>query len=208
MDKIPFNVKHPIINKIFGFFILLVLIGIGFAFLYFVVFVGIAKTVNLIKETLSKLDAVVVVALITGSVSLLGVIISSIIAKVIDYKRTRREYLAQKREGPYGEFVEVYYKLSQNKDGKYTEKETIDDISSFSKQLILYGSRPVVKNWVKFRKNGAKPDMAEENLFIMEKIMNAMRKDLGVKKVKEGEILAFNVNDIDEAMKKRKNRKK
>ena len=46
----------------------------------------------------STLDAVVVVALITGTVSIIGVIISFVFAKVIEYKQKRQEYLTQKRK--------------------------------------------------------------------------------------------------------------
>ena len=40
------------------------------------------------------------------------------------------------------------------------------------------------------------------NLFLMEDIMNEMRKDLGMKKVKKGNLLAFFVNDIKSILKK------
>jgi len=63
---------------------------------------------------ISKQDAVVIVALITGTVSLIGVIISSVVSKVIDYRKNCQEYLAQKREKPYGEFVDMVYKIQQN----------------------------------------------------------------------------------------------
>lgn len=84
----------------------------------------------------------------------------------------------------------------------------INDMNQFSKQLTLYGSKDVVRKWVQFRKNGADPSKGEDNIFVLEKIMNSMRKDLGVKKLKEGELLSLNINDIDETMNKRKNRKK
>ena len=38
----------------------------------------------------------------------------------------------------------------------------------------------------------------------MEAIMNEMRKDLGLKKVKKGNLLAFFVNDIKEVLKVKK----
>ena len=41
-----------------------------------------------------------------------------------------------------------------------------------------------------------------DNLFLMEDIMNEMRKDLGMKKVKKGNLLAFFVNDIKSILKK------
>ena len=78
----------------------------------------------------------------------------------------------------------------------------IEDLSKFSRQITLWGSSKVVKKWVKFRENGANPKTAGENLFLMEEIMNEMRKDLGLQKVKKGELLAFFINDIKTAMKK------
>lgn len=162
--------------------------------------------IDWISSVASKLDAVVIVALITGAVSITGVIISSIVAKVIDFRKNRQDYLAKKREEPYGEFVDMVYKIQQNpKNGNmYTEKMMIEDISKFSKQITLWGSSRVVNKWVKFRENGANPGAGMDNIFLMEEIMNEMRKDLGMKKVKKGNLLAFFVNDIKKVMKAKK----
>ena len=204
-DNRPFAERHPKWNLTIGVIILLVLAGlagyISFEIVYYIG-IGIYEIITLLSSAVSKLDAVVIVALITGAVSITGVIISSIISKSIDYKRTRREYLAQKREAPYGEFVDMVYKLQENskKPNSYTTEQMVADISRFSKQITLWGSPKVVKNWVKFRENGANPKVAQENLFVLESIMNEMRKDLGLKKVKKGNLLAFFINDIKEAM--------
>lgn len=209
-NKIPFKERHPKLNVLFSFLFLLFLLAIALIALYYIFIAlkyGINKFVDWLSTLSSKLDAVVIVALITGSVSIIGVIISSIVSKTIEYKKSRREYLSQKREEPYGEFVEMYYRISNLKNNPYSEKEMISDISKFSKQLTLYGSKSVVRRWVEFRKNGSDPKKAVDNIFIMEKIMNSMRKDLGVKKLKEGELLSLNINDIDEVLKKRKNKK-
>lgn len=154
----------------------------------------------------SKLDAVIIVALITGCVSIVGVLISSIIAKRIDYKRSRQEYLAKKREEPYGQFVDMVYKIQQNskKPNSYTEAQMLADLSVFSKQITLWGSSKVVKKWVQFRENSANPELARKNLLVLEDIMNEMRKDLGLKRTKKGNLLAFFVNDIKQAIKSMK----
>ena len=98
----------------------------------------------------------------------------------------------------------MVYKVQQNtkKPGSYTEKQMIEDLSKFSRKITLWGSPNVVKKWVKFRENGANPDAAQENLFVMESIMNEMRKDLGLRKTKKGNLLAFFINDIKDALKK------
>ena len=100
----------------------------------------------------------------------------------------------------------MIYKIQQNikNSGSYTEEMMLEDLSKFSRQITLWGSSKVVKKWVKFRENGPKPDMGTDNLFLMEEIMNEMRKDLGLKKVKKGNLLAFFVNDIKEVIKIKK----
>ena len=157
-----------------------------------------------LTEIASKLDAVIIVALITGVVSIIGVIISSIFAKIVDYRKSRKEYLTQKREKPYGEFVEMIYKVQKNVKvpGIYSEKQMLEDLSKFSKQITLWGSSEVINKWIEFRENGTDPEKANNNLFLMEEIMNEMRKDLGLKKVKKGNLLGFFVNDIKSVLKK------
>ena len=186
-DNRSFTEKHPHWNFIIVLLLLLIMVACGLLLVYYVIkYIGleITKFADWLSSIASKLDAVVIVALITGAVSITGVIISSIVAKSIDYKKARRAYLAQKREEHYGEFVEMVYKIQQNikKPNSYTDEQMISDISKFSKQITLWGSRKVANKWVKFRENGANPNASQKNLFVLEDIMNEMRKDLGVKK--------------------------
>lgn len=86
----------------------------------------------------------------------------------------------------------------------YTEAQMLEDLSQFSKQITLWGSSRVVNKWVKFRENGTNPELAQKNLLLLEDIMNEMRKDLGLRKTKKGNLLAFFVNDIKKAIKSMK----
>lgn len=193
-----FPQRHPKIKKLLELFLLLLVPSIGLCLLLIVL--NYVKTFVLwLVSALSKVDAVIVVALITGSVSILGVVISSVIGKRIEYKKSRNEYLAQKREKPYGDFVEMVYKLQKNikSPNSYSQKEMISDMSNFSRELTLWGSPKVAKKWNEFRVNGANPDKATENIFVLEEIMNEMRKDIGTKRIKKGGLLSFFVNDID-----------
>lgn len=207
-NKQSFSQRHPKWNFFIGLMLLLIIvaiIGVAAYFIIKMIFSGIEKIVNWLASLSSSLDAVVVVALITGAVSIIGVIISSIFAKTIEYKHKRQEYLTQKREESYGEFVEMVYKLQKNgKNGfTYTQEEMIDDLSKFSRKITLWGSSKVVNKWVQFRENGSNPESAKDNIFLLEEIMNEMRKDLGIKKVKKGNLLAFFVNDIKQSMKRK-----
>lgn len=205
-DNRPFSERHPKLSIFYG---LLLLFGMGaLAVLAIDTLLALINRaadefIHLLTKVVNNLDAVVIVALITGAVSIVGVIISSIVAKIIEYKKNRQAYLAQKREAPYGQFVDMVYKIQTNTKNKnsYSEKEMLADLSKFSKEITLWGSPNVVNKWVQFRENCTNPEDGKKNLFLLEEIMNEMRKDLGLRKVKKGNLLAFFVNDIKQAMK-------
>ncbi len=196
-EKQSFEAKHPKLNMLLGFLFIFI---IGYVAIYAIV--KIVKTGIEVLQIISGFDAVIIVALITGIVSIFTVLIT----KVIEYKNNRQDYLSKKREEPYGEFVDMVYKIQQNSENniEYTEEEMAKDLSKFSKQITLWGSPRVVKKWVKFRGNGTKPEAAMDNLFLLEEIMNDMRKDLGVHKVDKGNLLGFFINDIKQIMKTNK----
>lgn len=200
-NKKSITKRHQRFNTIIGLVLLIIVVG-GIAFsIYFVLkkFFGlIASFIKWIEALSNTLDAVVIVALITGTVSIIGVIISSIVAKYIEHKHRRMEYLTQKREKSYGEFVEMIYKIQKNgKNGfEYTQVEMLDDLSKFSREITLWGSSKIVRKWGKFRESSNNTQQVTQNLFILEDIMNEMRKDLGLKKVKKTNLLAFFINDI------------
>ena len=186
---------------------LLILAIIGYVIVWLLgLFIGyVGSFVN----RLSNMDAVVIVALITGSVSILGVVISSIVSKIIEYRQNTKRYLYEKKEEPYSEFIEMVYKMQKNvKENKeYNEKEMLDDIFSFSKKLTLWGSSKVIRKWLAFRKiSQEQNDNLTDNLFILEEIIFEIRKDMGQKKnsLKQGDILAFFVNDIKDYLPKDK----
>lgn len=203
--KRSFSERHPVLNFLLSLLRFFIILAVT---LWTLQYAGnqVKDFLNCLLTTASKLDAVVIVALITGGVSIVGVVISSVVAKFIEYRKNRQDYLAQKRETPYGEFVDMIYKIQgtiKNKNS-YTQDEMIADIAKFSKQLTLWGSHRVVNKWVKFRENGTDPESAKKNLLLMEDIMNEMRHDLGLRRVKQGKLLAFFINDINKNMKELK----
>lgn len=203
-NRKSFLQRHPRLNTLLALLILII-IGIFIYYAITFMFSGLAKVMNWIKEFSSNTDAVLVVGMLTAGVSIFSVFMTSIIAKYIDARRQRREYLAQKRELPYAQFIDMVYKIQRNvrQANSYTEKEMLEDISKFSQQLTLWGSPKVVDKWVQFRENSINPDEARNNLFILEEVMNEMRKDMGLKKTQKGNLLAFFVNDIKKELQKK-----
>jgi len=204
-----FAEKHPKLNTLFGLVLFLLLVAGGIYLLniiliflknFFITFGSFLS--NFVTST----DKVIVVAMITGTVSIVGVVISSIIAKIVDYRFNVRKLLYDKREVPYEQFIEMVYSIMEDtkkpENKRMTEEEINKKVSEFSRGLTLWGSNRVVKKWIKYRKNAAQnPD--KENLFLLEQILYEMRKDVGLRrKMKKGVMLSFFINDIENALKK------
>ena len=190
-DTRPFAQKHPKWNTFFGFMLLIALMAGGYFLLRFL---GrkLIDFINLLITASSKLDAVIIVALITAAVT----IISGIVSKIIDFKQKRREYLSQKKEEPYAEFINVYFKMQEKVSKKeiYLPDEMFNDIQKFQKKLMLWGSNRVVKAWIEYRANAGTDGM--NALFYMEKILYAIRKDMGYKNLGKGKLLSMSINDF------------
>lgn len=207
-ENLTFADRHPHWNLLISVLLLALTIGlVVFVVIRVVGYVlaSISSVILSFSQIASKLDVVIVVALISGTISIIGIVLSSIVAKGLEYRRARREYLTQKREVPYGQFIAMMYRLHQsNKPGKeYSREEMVEDLMKFSESITLWGSRRIIKDWGKFKENAVKKDPLD-NVFLSEKIMNDMRKDLGMPGVKKGDLLIFYVNDIKEVIKKQK----
>lgn len=207
-DTRPFSEKHPRWNFFIGLLLFFGMIAGAIVIAYYVIkFIShiVGSFVEWISTVATTLDAVVIVALITGAVSIVGVIISSIVAKSLEYRKARREYLAQKREKPYSDFVAMYYKILMSKKlgEEYSQEEMLKDMTAFSQELTLWGSNKVVRLWVDYRTKATQLN-GVDNLFQYEKILYEIRKDMGFRKMKKGTLLKFVVNDLDESLKKLK----
>ena len=201
--KQTFAEKHPKLNFLLGLILLIGIVIVAFLVAKWILEImgnGVTHVVNYIENFVSTSDQVIVVAMITGAVSITGVVISSIVAKVVDYRYNVKKYLYDKREEPYKQFVEMIYKIMEDtkrKDGnKMTEEEITQIVSEFSKGLTLWGSNRVVKKWLKYRKSSIKGD--KNMLWEMEDIIYEIRKDVGLgRRLKKGDMLSFFVNDIE-----------
>ena len=164
------------------------------------------SSVVYLKNFVNNTDKVIVVAMITGTVSIIGVLFSSVVAKIIDYRYNVKKYLYDKREIPYEQFISMVYAIMSDtkkpEEQRMTETEMMEKVAEFSKGLTLWGSNRVVKKWLKYRK--ASLEMAgPQSLLLLEDIMYEMRRDVGLKKrMKKGDMLAFFVNDIEKLVKK------
>lgn len=157
-------------------------------FLWIFVLISAGNAVSYIGGITSKMEAIVLVALITGAVAILN----SICTAYLKFRDQRREYLSAKREGPYSDFIDIMHELSTT-NPKYKEGNVVNDIKKINAKLMLWGSVDVVKKWNEFSKtlleSSDHPD-SEETWRLIEEVINQMRKDLGVKAVKKGNLFS------------------
>lgn len=209
-EKAPFAQRHPRINFIIGLVLLVILVFAAILLIWFVFSClgnGIEHLVDFLKKFVNTTDKVIIVAMITGMVSIIGVVFTSVIAKIIDYRYNVKKYLYDKREEPYEQFISIIYTIMEDTKKPINEKMTESDkfriMSDFSRGLTLWGSNKVVKKWLRYRK-AAMEDMSPENsLLLLEDIIYEIRKDVGQRKrLGKGDVLSIFINDIENIIKK------
>ncbi len=191
-----FNINNNIMNILL---LLLLLIDILLAgkWLYTYVPIIYSYIMDYLINIATSIDVVILVAIITGFAS----IVTSSVTGFVETKNKRREYLSAKREEPYREFIELFNKLLNNgkNDYEYSTEEMIKDINDFNSKLTLWGSPKVVKKWNEYRYKTLDKEQnvkSEETLYLLEEVMNQMRKDLGVKSVGKKNLLSIFINDV------------
>ena len=209
-EKMSFAQRHPKINFMIGLALLLMFL-FGVILLIWSIFSclvnGIEYLVAFLKRFVSTTDKVIIVAMITGMVSIIGVVFTSVIAKIIDYRYNIKKYLYDKREIPYEQFISIVYTIMEDAKKPIEEQMSESDkfrmMSEFSKGLTLWGSNKVVKKWLRYRK-AALEDMSPENsLLLLEDIIYEIRKDVGQRKrLGKGDVLSIFINDIEKIIKK------
>ena len=177
-----------------------------FAFAFIVIFNFVGDSLASAFSALSNLDVAIVVAMITGTVSIVTVVVGGIINNRISYMQKKEEYLRQHREAPYQKLIAIFYDLmlASKKGEDIPEAELLERMNAFNQELTLWGSPKAIQLWSEWRLSSVDgtPD-ATNTLFKMEKVLIQLRKDMGQKRgLKEGDLLKLSINDVDTALKK------
>lgn len=207
--KVPFAQRHPRINFMIGLLLLIIFILVVVWLIWFVfssLGKGIEQSVAFLKKFMTTTDKVIIVAMITGTVSIIGVVFTSIIAKIVDYRYNVKKYLYDKREVPYEQFISMIYTIMEDTKkpvGKRMTQSELDKIvSEFSQGLTLWGSNKVVQKWIKYRKAATDNPNLENLLLLLEDIIYEIRRDIGQRKrMRKGDMLSIFINDIEKIVK-------
>lgn len=157
-----------------------------------------------ISQAFSGIDVAIMVAFVTGAISIVSVIVGAIVKTKMEYSQRKQEFLMQQRIEPYKKLVEIIYKVQtkSNDNGVYTDLEMREDIDEFNQGLTLWGSTKAVQKWDAWRSTTKRvPPSPHETLFAMEDVMIQLRIDLGQSKgLKKGDLLRVFITDIEEHM--------
>jgi len=153
--------------------------------------------------TVSAMDTVIIIALISGVITIFGLIVNSILSMHIknsDARYKRKVMLLKKLEAPYTQFVDMLFEMVEKKEDaeKIDEEIRTQLIRDMSREIILYGSDKIVSKWAAYRKNAHKFSI-KEHLWYVEGILHLIREDMGIKKgaLMDGELLSLFVSDMD-----------
>lgn len=168
---------------------------------------ALSKWIGAAIQTISTLDAAIIVALITGCVSIFTVVFGAILKEYLAYRFKKLEFLRNRREIPYRKLIEINFKMVQKsqRGEEYTSKEMFDDFYEFGQELTLWGSTKAIKLWDEWRLAPHKGNTdGTELLLLMEKSLFQLRRDMGQKGgLAKGDILKLYINDFDEAIRKK-----
>ena len=170
--------------------------------------VAFSATINFVSgsiaallSTLSTLDVAIVVALITGCVSIVTVIGGGIANNYLAYRQRNSEYLREHRAQAYEKLIEIVYKMlmKSKKKEQYSADEMLSDMNDFNQSLTLWGSSKAIRLWDEWRlATVGKQPSASELLFAMEKVLIQLRRDMGQGRgLKRGDLLKLFINDVD-----------
>lgn len=185
------NKCKEVLNILLGLIIIVVIIYVSL-----IVIMKFIDFMITVISIMSNYDAVILVALLTGFLSILGIIIS----KFLEYRQKKQLYLYEKKEKAYASFIKMVYKMQEciKKGENYSDKDMLEDVLNFSKELTLWGSNKVIKKWIEFRNTDySNPEDYNNILYNLEDIIIEIRKDMGHKKfgLNKGDILSFFIND-------------
>lgn len=95
-EKAPFAQRHPRIYFMIGLALFVIFVFAIILLIWFVFYClgnGIEHLADFLKKFVSNTDKVIIVAMITGMVSIIGVVFTSVIAKIIDYRYNEKIFV-------------------------------------------------------------------------------------------------------------------
>ena len=169
------------------------------------------------QSTLVTVVALVVVAVVVGGagyliylgvrdapsvvgalVTALGAVLAVVAGRIYE-TRTAIEQARRERMAPiYERLIETFYAGASGKEA--TEDEMQEFFEQLAQRLLIWGPTPVVRAFTTWKDEVHVHEGSLEALFHFERLIAAMRRDLGTKSsdLAPGDLLRVFINDLDE----------
>ena len=163
---------------------------------------GIYLSVAAVVSILTSMQSDVAVAIVAAGGTIVVSVFSLVTSKRFEAMAVVRQELRREKTPIYKSIVSTLFKVQfAEKIGEKppTEQDLMKFFATVTEQLVVWGSDEVVQEFRAFRMGSIKGAKPIEIMFQYEKILSAIRKDLGHKNrgFKRGTLLGMWVNDID-----------
>lgn len=163
-------------------------------------------TTSLLVEYVPKTNPNIIVALIAGTVTVLGYFIT----RYFERKRIIEQQIREQKLPVYEEFITFLFNviLGVKKGNHVTEQEMENFMIAFNKKSIIWLSDESLLAYLKWKSTSNlknKDDMKEvlHSFYALEEMFLEFRKDIGHsnKGLKQGDLLSLFINDLEELQK-------
>ena len=172
-------------------FIALAVLGIGFLFS--------------IVNAFTKLPQSSQVVIGTAVLTVVGSVSSLIYTTNKNRQREIEQALYEKKQPVYEKLLTFLFDLmnKSRKNEALDEEQMIEFIINFSKDLMLWGSDNVIKEYINWRRVAAADPKPAEMFLSLENVIRAIRLNFGHtnKGIEKGDLLSLILTDIDKMLK-------
>lgn len=168
---------------------------------------GAFKLLQLLWEAFSQVNPTLAAGIIAASATVVVSVISVLVAKRLEFRATLAKEHREKKIPFYEGMVKFIFRMTfADKLGlePLTEKEMVQQMASFTENLIVWGADEVIEAWFKFRNRSLNGDGSGVSImFEIEDLLLAIRRDLGHenKGLTRGKVLGLFINDIHQHIK-------
>lgn len=146
----------------------------------------------------------VAAAAVAAMATVLVTVATLVIGRYIERQKAVEAEIRASKIPVYTRLVSGLMRTVMNPDSSNSD-ELVQFLREITPDLITWASDDVLLAWSKF-KRGAQVLVSEDTVFSFEELLSAIRRDFGHSgnKVKEGDLLALFINDIDEQLARRR----
>jgi len=156
-----------------------------------------------VARAATSVDVAVVVAIISGLVAIVGIIVNNIVTyriKKAEAKDKEKAEVRARMRDPYEKLVSLIYGLLRQvrSDEEMDTAALLKTMEEINKSIILNSSNKVLVKWGEFRIGSANSKDAKQIMHLKAELLKAIREDLEVEggsPITNLDILKLSIND-------------